>query len=164
MLKSNSTHIKIDTTPDCVNIIISRTEKANAMTVAMVNALSEIIEHEWNRPLVIKSHHPNIFCAGADIQEFLQGADHLAQQGKALIRLVSAISKNTAPLIACVNGKAAGIGFMIVALSDVVIAKSDATLIAPEIEFGMYPIAVDVVLRSRIGSALSAVYAHQEEV
>lgn len=80
------------------------------------------------------------FMAGADIKEYATqtGPEFDAFQ-LAGAAMYAAIEDNPKPVIAAVNGVAAGGGFELVLCCDIVIAVPDAKLGLPEIKLGLVP-------------------------
>lgn len=137
---------------DVTYVTLARRDKANALDAAMLRALCQVFAQA--RPgglVVLRSAMPGLFCAGADIAEFLQGGLHA--QGEALQSLMTAMDACPASILAIAGGRAAGAGFILLALADVVIASGDAVMAAPEIAFGMYPVLVQAALEPKIGGA-----------
>lgn len=104
--------------------------------------------------IVLQSALPRLFCAGADIAQFVSGSAALARQEQGLVALIDAMAESEAPTLAVARGRAAGAGAILLALADVVLAADDLQIAAPEFIFGMYPIVVEAVLQSRLWPAL----------
>ena len=141
-------------------ITLNRPRKANALTAAMMDSLARAIapasDGQAAQICVLRSASNRLFCAGADIAEFVSGADTLARQEHALLSLIGQLAASTVPLVVVARGKASGAGALLLALADVVLAADDLDLACPEIEFGMFPVLVDAVLRTRVSPALAA--------
>ncbi len=137
-------------------ITLNRADKANAMTADMMRSVARIVAEQAADVHVLQSASARLFCAGADISEFLAGERALAEQEHALLELIESLSLSQVPLLAVVRGKASGAGVLMLALADVVLAAGDAQLACPEIHFGMYPVIVDAVLNARISPALAS--------
>ncbi|MCT9812823.1 enoyl-CoA hydratase/isomerase family protein [Acidovorax sp. Be4] len=137
-------------------ITLNRADKANAMTADMMRSVARIVAEQAADVHVLQSASARLFCAGADIAEFLAGEQALAEQEHALLALIESLSQSQVPLLAVVRGKASGAGVLLLALSDVVLAAEGSQLACPEIQFGMYPVIVDAVLNARISPALAS--------
>jgi len=152
-------------------LTLNRPEKANALTHAMLESLAAGLDGPGAGVHVLRSAHHRLFCAGADIEEFVAGESQLAGHGAALLDLIRRRASSPVPLVAIARGKASGAGALLLALADVVIAADDMEFGCPEIRFGMYPVIVEAVLRSRVspalatrlclGQAMDAVEAHR---
>lgn len=136
-------------------LTLNRLDKANALSAGMMQNLASAVSAQSADLHILRSAHQRLFCAGADIAEFVAGPAALAAQEHALLALIEQFSLSQVPLIAVIRGKASGAGVILAALADVVLASEDAELSCPEIRFGMYPVIVNAVLCSRVTYALS---------
>ena len=134
---------------------LNRTAKANALTASMMNTLAELFAKQDADLHILESASQRVFCAGADIAEFVESDQALAKQEHALLEMITQLSSARVPVVSVVRGKASGAGVVLLALSDLVIAAQDAELACPEVRFGMYPVIVDAVLKSRVSPALA---------
>lgn len=137
-------------------ITLNRAEKANAMNAAMQNEVTAAVAGSTAQLHVLRSASDRVFCAGADIAQFVAGSDALAEQEHALVEMLGVLAASEVPLIAVAQGKAAGAGALLLTLADVVLAAENVEIACPEIRFGMYPVIVEAVLQSRISPALAA--------
>lgn len=137
-------------------LTLNRPGKANALTHAMLESLAAGLGRPGAEVHVLRSASSRLFCAGADIEEFVAGAGQLAGHGTALLDLIRQRTLSPAPLVAIARGKASGAGALLLALADVVIAADDLEFGCPEIRFGMYPVIVEAVLQSRVSPALAS--------
>jgi len=142
-----------------VRLTINRPEKANAMTTAMtrslVGALRDLDGSPDERIFVFAGSGSRCFCSGSDVDEFGHGDEHLAEAGAATAELVTTMLSLQAPTIALVQGAARGLGALIPALSDVVLARDDLAFSFPEIHFGVYPTMIHVGLAERLSPRLA---------
>lgn len=142
-----------------VRMTINRPEKANAMTTAMtrslVDALRDLDGSPEERIFVLAGSGNQCFCSGSDVDEFGHGDEHLAEAGAATAELVTAMLNLRAPTIALVQGAARGLGALIPALSDVVLARDDLAFSFPEVHFGIYPTMIHVGLAERLSPRLA---------
>lgn len=137
-------------------LTLNRPRKANALSASMMEALAAAVAAAGEGEVVVlRSASPRLFCAGADIEEFVAGGDALAVQEHALLGLIRRMACSPAPIVAVARGKASGAGALLLALADVVIAADDLEVACPEIRFGMFPIIVEAVLQSRLPSAVA---------
>lgn len=149
--------IRAERTAGRLTITLDRAAKANALTAQMMLDLAGAVRRaEPGDIVVLQSASPTLFCAGADIAEFVSGADALAVQEEGLLAMIEALAACPAPIVAVARGRAAGGGAILLCLADVVVAAEDLRIVCPEFMFGMYPIIVEAVLQSRIGPALTS--------
>ncbi|MFZ2858489.1 MULTISPECIES: enoyl-CoA hydratase/isomerase family protein [Acidovorax] len=137
-------------------ITLNRPEKANAMNVEMMKGVAAAVAGSRADVNVLRSASERVFCAGADIAQFVSGEAALAEQEHALLEMLGELAASTVPLVAVAQGKAAGAGAMLLAMADVVLAAEDVEVACPEMRFGMYPVIVEAVLQSRISAALAS--------
>ena len=113
-------------------ITLNRPEKLNALNPALVAdfhaALDEIAEDLETRVVVVTGAGRG-FCSGADVGrqlESLQGTAAPAPEGPGITALAPHLQRIPQPVIAAVNGVAAGAGFGVALASDIRIASEAA--------------------------------------
>ncbi len=129
-------------------ITLNRPEKLNALTAVMshelIEAFTEAREDPGVRALVVTGAGRG-FCAGQDLTEFEQAfragerpdlRDHLVRTYHRLIPLVVETPK---PVIAAVNGVAAGAGVSLAVACDVRIASDEARFTQAFVKIGLVP-------------------------
>jgi 2-(1,2-epoxy-1,2-dihydrophenyl)acetyl-CoA isomerase len=124
-----------------LTITLNRPEVYNAFNrdlhAALASALAEAADPDV-RAVVITGAGKG-FCAGQDIKEFQQVAsirDALEQTYHPNIRAIRALEK---PVLAAVNGPAAGAGLSLACACDVRIASEQATFVPGFIGIGLVP-------------------------
>jgi E-phenylitaconyl-CoA hydratase len=122
-------------------LILDRPERSNAIDRATRAALATAgaeLEADRDIRVVILTGTGAAFCAGTDMKEpELDDVAHPLAQRQA--RLVAPIEALTKPVIAAVNGPAAGGGFELALASDMRIAATTATFALPEVRVGSLP-------------------------
>ena len=125
-------------------IRINRPEKFNALSREMILALSQIfrnLESQANlRAVILTSMGDKAFCAGTDITE-LAGLDEdrareISERGQALCNQIESCG---VPVIAAINGIAAGGGCELVLACHIRVASSNAQFSLPETKLGVIP-------------------------
>ncbi|HEX2769200.1 MAG TPA: enoyl-CoA hydratase-related protein [Geobacteraceae bacterium] len=124
-------------------IRLNRPEAANAMNRGIVAILREMFEGLRNdssvRGVVITGEGKH-FCAGADIGEMAEmddvAAREFAETGQKLMFAIEGVGK---PVIAAVNGHAAGGGLELALACDFIVAAESAVFVAPEVRLGIIP-------------------------
>lgn len=138
-----------------LEIALTRSDKANALTADMMDGIAQAVAGVHADEIVLlSSASPTLFCAGADIREFVGG--RLPEQEQGLLTMIGAMARSRAPVVAIARGRASGAGALLLCLADVVIAAEDLHMSCPEFVFGMYPIIVEAVLQSRLSPAIAA--------
>ncbi|MBA3510473.1 2-(1,2-epoxy-1,2-dihydrophenyl)acetyl-CoA isomerase PaaG [Sphingomonas sp.] len=125
-------------------ITLNRPDKLNSFNVAMHQELREVLrDHLDDVRVVVLTGAGRAFCAGQDLNERAVGADHPVDLGvtvetcwNPLIRRLGALSQ---PLIARVNGVAAGAGANLALACDMVIAARSAKFIQSFTAIGLVP-------------------------
>lgn len=149
--------VRIERVGPLLRLTLNRPAKANALTAGMLHTLAQAVQGAAHGDLIVlDSASPRLFCAGADIAQFVSGADALRQQEQGLLALIEAMAQSQAPIVALARGRAAGAGAILLALADAVLAADDLQIAAPEFAFGMYPVIVEAVLQSRLWPALAS--------
>jgi enoyl-CoA hydratase len=129
---------------DSVAIIrLNRPEKRNALSREMIAALAEIfrsIDDQTDPRAVILTGAGNAFCAGTDISELTEldneHAREVSERGQALCNQIESC---VVPVIAAINGVAAGGGCELALACHLRIAASDAQFSLPETKLGVIP-------------------------
>lgn len=137
-------------------IRLNRPEKKNALTEpmyeAMTRALREAAGNDAIRCIMLAGA-PGAFCAGADIGEFLESAQHGGLRPKT-VEFLHTLARNPKPLVAAVGGLAVGIGTTMLFHCDYVVAAATATLATPFSRLGLIPEAGSSLLApARMGHA-----------
>jgi enoyl-CoA hydratase len=122
---------------------LNRPEAANAMNSLVLNRLLGLFEGFRNdaavRGIVITGEGKH-FCAGADIGEMAQMDDVAArafvEAGQGVMFAIEGVGK---PVIAAVNGHAAGGGLELALACDFIVAAESSVFAAPEVRLGIIP-------------------------
>ena len=127
-------------------ITINRPEAANAMNPLMAVELSEVAivcDDDPSIRAVVITGTGRLFCAGGDLSVFAEAGDRL----KSLIKKMagdlhmglSRLARGHAPVIAAVNGTAAGAGMSLVMACDLAIAAERAVFTMAYTRAGLAP-------------------------
>ena len=143
-------------------LTLNRADKANAMTVAMVEALTAQIKQAGDDPeiraIVITANGERVFCAGVDVREKPADGDMAAQRERrshALAALQDAVIDVPRPVIVSLNGAATGAGAMIALMADACVAVDSASIGLPEIDIGIASFSGANILNVIGGRALA---------
>lgn len=134
-------HIRLSEQKGVVRLTLHRPDKLNSFTTQMHqeirHALSRVQTSDTARCLVITGAG-RAFCSGQDLAELDrdQVGKTLAEQYNPLIRTLTTLS---VPVIASVNGVAAGAGVNLALAADIVIAGSSARFIQSFGHIGLVP-------------------------
>jgi enoyl-CoA hydratase len=130
--------ILVDHAGGVTTVTLNRPGKLNSMSPDMVVELMATmaqVDAEASTNVVILTGAGRGFCGGADVGSFGSAPDHrVLRRGW---RLVHSFLQMEKPVIAKVNGPAAGLGLVIALLADCVIATEDAKLGDPHVKLGL---------------------------
>jgi len=130
-------------------ITLNRPEQANGMNMELIMELAAVARHcdalvntQQVRTVVITGEG-RIFCAGGDIHSFKAFGDEVSRE---IARLAGYLHEATAtfmqmnvPVITAVNGAAAGAGFSLAIMGDLVVAAQSATFMLAYTAIGLSP-------------------------
>lgn len=143
-------------------ITLNRPDKANAMTVSMVErataALAEAAADDAVQAVVLTGAGERVFCAGVDVREQPADGDMTRQRERrslGLAALQDAVMDTPKPVIAVLNGTAGGAGAMIALMADACVACDTAAVSMPEIDIGIASFSGASILEAIGGRALA---------
>ncbi len=125
-------------------VSLNRPEKLNAISRAMLGRLTEIFrdaaDDKTLRAIILTGAGEIAFSAGTDLSELIEvpaeEARNVADGGQQLCNLVESCP---VPVIAAINGIAAGAGCELALASHIRIASPNASFSLPEIKLGIIP-------------------------
>jgi len=127
-------------------LTLKRPEVLNAMDIPMARELETLSENLRQRPSVralIVTGEGRAFCAGGDLSSFRQPREtmeaHSLEITKHLHRAILNLSLMDLPVIAAVNGAAAGAGFALACACDAIVAAKTASFMAAYTLAGLSP-------------------------
>jgi enoyl-CoA hydratase/carnithine racemase len=129
-------------------LVLSRPERRNSLSRAMMAALDEALSRAADNPevrvIVIAAEGP-AFSAGHDLKELTAhradvdgGRDFFAATMEQCARLMLAIVRHPKPVIAEVAGLATAAGCQLVASCDLAIASAEARFQTPGVHIGLF--------------------------
>lgn len=127
-------------------ITFNRPESMNAMSPQMAAELHDaalVIDADVDIRAVVLTGAGKVFCAGGDLGEFAaagEGARTLIMKMTGDLHLaLSRLARNSAPVIAAVNGTAAGAGFSLLMAADLAVAAESAVMTMAYTNAGLSP-------------------------
>jgi 2-(1,2-epoxy-1,2-dihydrophenyl)acetyl-CoA isomerase len=125
-----------------MTITLNRPDVLNAFDQAMQDGFRAALKearHPEVRAVVLTGAGRG-FCVGQDLKEFWEGAGYLGERLRSTYnRNVIALRSLEKPVIAAVNGPAAGAGLALAAACDVRLAADSATFVPAFINIGLVP-------------------------
>ena len=162
--------IKLEDRGALLVVTLDRAEKRNALTRAMLERLRDLFStlrgRERLRAVILTGAGREAFCAGTDIAELAAldeaGAREASRRGQ---EVCDAVELCNVPVIAAVNGAAAGGGCELALACHLRVAASDARFGLPETGLGVIPAYGGTRRLARAvgrGRALAAMLAGEE--
>ncbi len=145
-----SDQIQIDHAGAVQVIRLNRPEKKNALTRAMYEAMLGAIRHANETPEIgatLFLGQPGIFTGGNDIADFLAVREEWVRD---VLTFLDAVAGSEKPLLAAVDGPAAGVGTTLMFHCDMVFASPRAVFVTPFVNLGLVPEAGSSILAPRI--------------
>ena len=141
---SNQGSVTFERRGSTATIRLNRPEKLNALSLFMKDELKRILHDLANdsglRAVIITGEGERAFCAGTEIGDMAHldpaAAKAFAEQGQ---RLGDQLERFPVPVIAAINGIAAGGGTELALGCHLRIASSQARLSLPELKLGIIP-------------------------
>ncbi len=142
----NSTTIQFEIRDNVAYITLNRPEAANSinqeMSIALMHAAIQCSEDPAIRAVVITGTG-SMFCSGGDLKEFAVQGEHLPYHLKEtttyLHAAISRLARMTPPVVAAVNGAAAGAGMSLACACDIVVAAQSARFTMGYTQVGLSP-------------------------
>jgi 2-(1,2-epoxy-1,2-dihydrophenyl)acetyl-CoA isomerase len=108
-----------------------------------LNQAARLCSNDPELKVVVLSASGRFFCAGGDIKEMLAHGDEVGAAVKSLAddlhSAISTLSRMQAALIVAVNGVAAGAGFSLALIGDIVLASESASFTVAYTRAGLCP-------------------------
>ena len=156
--------VVVDDRADGVRVVrLNRPEKLNALTPDMVDAVTAAMQVERSHRAVLITGQGRGFCAGVDIagaherQQGRSNADAYAMQER-FAGMTLAVTRAPVPVVAAVNGPAAGAGFALALSCDIRLAARSAKFLvgAPRIGLSAGECGISYFLPRLIGVGRAA--------
>lgn len=134
------TNIKFEKQGQVGILRFERAAKKNALTAQMYADIATVLEdcrEDVKLSCLVVCGAGADFCAGNDIDDFLNGYDMAA--GTPWGRFLDALITFDKPMLIAAQGRAIGIGLTWMLLCDVVVAEADLRAYAPFVSLGLTP-------------------------
>jgi 2-(1,2-epoxy-1,2-dihydrophenyl)acetyl-CoA isomerase len=138
--------IRFDVSQGVARVTLARPEAANTIGLALARELAEAAlrcDEDRSVRAVLLTGEGKLFCGGGDIGAFAEAGDGvpaLLKQITAHLHVaVSRFARGRAPVIAAVNGAAAGAGLALACAADVALASDAAKFTLAYTRIGLAP-------------------------
>ncbi|MFZ3416283.1 enoyl-CoA hydratase/isomerase family protein [Arthrobacter sp. 3Tela_A] len=128
------TGISVEVREEVTYLRIDGPQRLNALSTACIRMLARELEAARESSAVVITGVGRAFCTGADL-----GTEVTAQTVDAAGELVELIAAVPPPVLAAVNGPAAGVGASIALACDLVLAAESAFFLLPFLPLGLVP-------------------------
>ena len=137
-------------------ITLNRPEKLNAwhkpMRDELIDALKNFENSQTIRAIILTAAGDRAFCAGQDLEEAKtfdpDRAEEWIEEWRVVYGLLLGLSK---PIVAALNGVAAGSGFQVALLTDIRIGHPGVKMGQPEINSGIASITGPWIMKEMLG-------------
>jgi 2-(1,2-epoxy-1,2-dihydrophenyl)acetyl-CoA isomerase len=133
--------VKVETAGGICRITLNRPEVMNALNRALRAELTAALRAGWEARVIVLTGAGRGFCSGQDLGD-AQGLDEAgfeATLNDEYVPMIRAITEAPVPVIAAVNGVAAGAGANLALACDLVIAAESASFIQAFARIGLIP-------------------------
>ena len=154
--------MRVERDGDVLRVTLARPERRNAFDAALITELAEaFVDVGTARTVVLAGEGPS-FCAGADVDWMRSSIDlsydENVRDALALRRMLEAVDRCPAPVLARVHGHALGGGAGLVACADVAVATPDAVFAFSEVKLGIVPAVISPFALAKIGASAARRY------
>ena len=161
MTTNRHDHISLEHADRVARVTLNRPEKLNAITSRMAAELHSVLDGvaaDSSIRVVIVTGAGRGFCSGADVNELLapESGNEDVQPGFGITDLSTRIRGMPQPVIAAVNGVAAGAGLAIALACDIRVASQEAQFSSIFVRRSLVPDAgASLMLPRLVGSAMA---------
>lgn len=147
-----SEHVVVDVQERVLTIRLNRSEKKNALTLAMYTAMTEALmkaDSDAGVRAVLITGAQDCFTAGNDLEDFAAAKPEQVTPAMRYLETLAAFAK---PVLAAVGGVAIGIGTTMLLHCDLVYAAASARFHLPFVNLGLCPEAASsAILPALVG-------------
>lgn len=136
--------ILADRRGDVLHLTLNRPDRLNAASLELADELSAVLDRRDGARAVLITGAARAFCSGADLQARGERSVGGGQASHAALTrhynpLMTKLAELDVPIVAAVNGAAAGIGCSIALAADFVIAGASAYFLQAFVNIGLVP-------------------------
>jgi methylglutaconyl-CoA hydratase len=154
--------LRVERDGDVLRVTLARPERRNAFDAELITELAEaFVDVGRARAVVLAGDGPS-FCAGADVDWMRSSVDlsydENVADALALRRMLEAIDRCPAPVVARVHGHALGGGCGLVACADIAVADERTVFAFSETKLGIIPAVISPFALAKIGASAARRY------
>jgi methylglutaconyl-CoA hydratase len=154
--------LRVERDGELLRVTLARPERRNAFDADLIRELDDAFAGVGDARVVVLAGDGPTFCAGADV-EWQRASIELSYEEnvedyRKLYRMLQAVDRCPAPVVARVHGFALGGGSGLTACADVAIAARDAVFGFSEVRLGIIPGVISPIVIARIGPAAARRY------
>jgi enoyl-CoA hydratase/carnithine racemase len=143
--------VRLETSGALATVTLNAPERRNALSVAMLTAISDtltLLERDPAVRVVVLTHAGPVFCAGVDMKE--ASSIGLEAASGLIVRVLRQITALPKPVVVRLAGPVRAGGLGIVGAADVVIAADDITFAFSEARIGVAPAIISLTVLPRM--------------
>lgn len=153
-----SQFIRVERRDSCLEIVLDRPDKKNAVLTDMYEAMTRALEESLRDPsissVLFRGEGP-AFCAGNDLKDFVQTPPTGPESP--VMRFLATAARHPLPMIAAVHGAAVGIGTTLLLHCDFAYAATGTVFSMPFVPLGVVPEAgSSLLIPQRLGRRMAS--------
>jgi methylglutaconyl-CoA hydratase len=149
--------LRIERDGPVLRVTLAKPERRNAFDAALIRELTEAFSSVGEARAVVLAGDGPSFCAGADVEWQRASIDLTYEENvddaTRLLRMMQAVNRCPAPVVARVHGHALGGGVGLVACADVAVAAPDTIFGFSEVKLGIIPAVISPFFLAKIGAS-----------
>ncbi|MCW2560095.1 MAG: putative enoyl-CoA hydratase paaG [Mycobacterium sp.] len=138
-------NLRVDRDGGLLRLTITRPSRMNAIDLASMIGIGDVLTEaatDSSVRVVVLTGEGKAFCSGADLSSPVQDAD--GRKGSEIVmdtadRMIRSVVTAPVPVIARINGPAAGVGLSLALAADLIYAAESTYLLMPFINIGLMP-------------------------
>ena len=156
------TALRLERDGEVLRVTLARPERRNAFDAALIRELADAFADVGDARAVVLAGDGPSFCAGADVEWQRSSIDltyeENVEDARRLYRMLDAVFRCPAPVVARIQGYALGGGSGLTACVDIAVAGEDAVFGFSEVRLGIIPSVISPFVLARIGPAAARRY------
>jgi methylglutaconyl-CoA hydratase len=154
--------LRVERDGPLLRVTLARPERRNAFDAALIAELAEAFADVGDARAVVLAGDGPSFCAGADVEWQRSSIDlsyaENVEDYRRLYRMLVAVWRCPAPVVARIQGYALGGGSGLTACVDVAVAGEDAVFGFSEVRLGIMPAVISPMVLAKVGPARARRY------